>query len=44
MDSRRWDPYKSLRVQHPFKFTFKFTDTEIAEIAAAEEALELLGW
>ena len=23
---------------------FKFTDAEIAEIAAAEKALELLGW
>ena len=41
MDSRRWDPYKSLRVQPP---PFKFADAEIAEIAAAEEALELLGW
>ena len=40
MDSRRWDPYKGLRVQPPFKFT----DAEIAVIAAVEEALELLRW
>ena len=42
MDSRRRGPYKSLRVQPPPPF--KFADAEIAEIAAAEKALELLGW
>ena len=42
MDRRRWYSYKSLDGYEP---AFKFTDAEIAAIAAAEEeALELLGW
>ena len=45
-DSKRWIEEDGIHTKaHGYEPAFKFTDVEIATIAAAEEeALELLGW
>ena len=44
-DSKRWIEEDGIHTKaYGYEPAFKFTDAEIAAIAAAEEELELLGW